>query len=129
MYEIALRSQSKTIVLPDVRLTGPGDFTDVDLILDTGALCSTVTWNDAVFIGYDPSNAPLAPVYTSADTTIEAPIILLRSISVGDIVVENLPAVCLDLPGMVEARGVLGLSFLKQVRTVIDYRSLRLQIE
>ena len=92
--KISLSKDARGIVVPQVELVGPKSSIFADLILDTGAAYTMVSWDTAITLGYDP-----------ARQTKSVPIVTA-----------------------VEVSGLLGLSFLKHFRTVIDYRRLTLEI-
>jgi clan AA aspartic protease (TIGR02281 family) len=127
MFEIALSKELNTIFLLDVRLQGPSDFADVDMILDTDAAYCMISWNVASSLGYQPDKGKTISILT-ANGYIQAPVVTLSKIIVHDVVVNSVPVICHDILGSVEVRGILGLNFLKHVRTVVDYRALRLEI-
>ena len=126
--ESKLKKEAGGIIVPRVKLVGPKRAIFVDLILDTGAAYTMITWDTAGALGYDPaSESGRLPIVT-ANGQIHVPLISLRKISITDISARNIAVICHDIPEMIEASGLLGLSFLKYFRTTIDYRSLRLKI-
>ncbi|MFQ5823865.1 MAG: hypothetical protein ACE5JB_07415 [bacterium] len=50
------------------------------------------------------------------------------SIIIGDAKARNVEVICHDIPELAGIRGLLGLSFLKHFRTVIDYKQDYLEI-
>ncbi len=101
---------------------------EADLLLDTGAGFSMITWNLAVDLGYNPAVEKGIPIITGNGTVV-MPIIRLKAIVLGDISVQNILAICHDVPELSNCEGLLGLNFLKHVRTVIDFKELRLTID
>jgi len=77
------------IVIPRVKIEGPKTFREIDMILDTGAVYTMISW---------------------------------------DIAVNNIEVICHNIPEVVGIEGLLGLSFLKEFRTLIDYRKKILEI-
>lgn len=58
----------------------------------------------------------------TANGIIEVPKLQVESITVGDAEAREVDVICHDIPELAGIRGLLGLSFLKHFRTVIDYR-------
>lgn len=73
-------------------------------------------------VGYDPALAPERQDIVTANGVIEVPKLRVASISVGELEARDVEVVCHDIPELAGIRGLLGLSFLKHFRTVIDYR-------
>ena len=70
------------IILQRVRLEGALASREVDMILDSGAMYTAVSWDVAKDLGYDPAgSSDRVPVFT-ANGIIEVPkIVLNRAIS------------------------------------------------
>lgn len=64
----------------------------------------------------------------TANGPIHVPIISVRKITFGDAKADSVPCIVHDIPAIVDISGLLGLSFLKHFRTVIDYPKLTLHI-
>lgn len=111
------------LVAEDVRITGPKGSVTVDLILDTGARATALSWSIVRAIGYDPAIVSERVEIVTANGTIVVPKLTVERISLGDIHSDGVEVICHDIPELVGLRGLLGLSFLKHFRTVIDYRS------
>ncbi len=127
--KIKLAKEAGGIVLPQVELAGPKNTLRVDLILDTGAAYTMISWDTAITLGYDPARKSKQLPIVTANGKIHVPLISIHEITIQDITAKNVPVICHDIPEMIEVSGLLGLSFLKNFRTVVDYRSLILQIE
>jgi hypothetical protein len=50
------------------------------------------------------------------------PKLKVEGIAIGPAEPMGVEVICHDIPGMTGIRGLLGLSFLKHFRTVVDYR-------
>ncbi len=87
-----------------------------------------IPWNMAVELGFDLEQARTIPIVTG-NGSITVPLVALESFQVGSITAKNVACICHDIMGLNNAAGLLGLSFLKHVRTLIDYRELLLQID
>jgi clan AA aspartic protease (TIGR02281 family) len=100
----------------------------VDLILDTGAAYNLISRDTALTLGFDLKSRRRSVPIVTANGIVRAPLVFLKRIAIGDAVATGVAAICHDIPEIVETSGLLGLSFLKNFRTVIDYRTLTLEI-
>jgi clan AA aspartic protease (TIGR02281 family) len=116
------------LVVRNVKLAGPKGVVMVDLILDTGAALTALSWSVLKVVGYDPALAPERQDIVTANGVIEVPKLRVASISVGELEARDVEVVCHDIPELTGIRGLLGLSFLKHFRTVIDYRQGYLEL-
>ncbi len=110
------------LVLKNVKIAGPRGVVEVDMILDTGAVFTTLSWTDLKVLGYDPAIIPTRQEIITANGVIEVPKLKVISIGVEDAEAKDVGVICHDIPELAGIRGLLGLSFLKHFRTVIDYR-------
>ncbi len=109
------------LLLRNVKIVGPKGFLTVDMILDTGAALTALSWSDLKVIGYDPAVAPERQEIITANGIIEVPKLSVERIAVADAEATEVEVICHDIPELAGVRGLLGLSFLKHFRTVIDY--------
>lgn len=116
------------LIVKNVKLTGPSGSIGIDMILDTGAALTVVSWADLKIIGYDPAIIEERQKIITANGVIEVPALKLKQISIGDIAAKEVDVICHDIPELASIRGMLGLSFLKNFRTVIDYKKGFLEI-
>lgn len=116
------------LVVRNVKIVGPKSLVKVDLIFDTGAAFTALSWAVLKVIGYDPASVPERQEIITANGIIEVPKLRVDSIAVGDVETREGEAICHDIPELAGIRGLLGLSFLKHFRTVIDYRQGYLEI-
>ncbi len=100
----------------------------VDLIFDTGAAFTALSWSVLKVIGYDPASVPERQEIITANGIIEVPKLRVDSIAIGDVETREVEVICHDIPELAGIRGLLGLSFLKHFRTIIDYRRGYLEI-
>jgi len=115
-------STTVPLVLRNVRIVGPRGNVQVDMILDTGAVFTSLSWADLKVLGYDPAVVTTRQEIITANGIIEVPKLTVVSIGVGDTEAKDVDVICHDIPELAGIRGLLGLSFLKHFRTVIDYR-------
>ena len=128
--KIKLAKEAAGIIVPRVKLGGSGRSSlMVDLILDTGAAYTMISWDTALALGKNPAKTSRTIPIVTANGIIHAPIITLHSISIQDVTARNVPVICHNIPEMIEVSGLLGLTFLKNFRTTVDYRLGALSIE
>jgi len=87
-----------------------------------------ISWDIAKDIGYDPAGTLKRTSIVTANGIIEVPLLKVKKIIVKDIAVNNIEVICHNIPEVVGIEGLLGLSFLKEFRTLIDYRKKILEI-
>ena len=116
------------IILRRVELRGPAGAREIDVILDTGAVYTVIAWDVAKDIGYDPAISERRTPIITANGVIEAPLITVERIQLAELRAEAVEVVCHDIPELAGIEGLLGLSFLKHFRTLIDYTTGSLEI-
>jgi clan AA aspartic protease (TIGR02281 family) len=110
------------LVVRNVKILGPKGSIKVDMILDTGAALTSISWSDLKVVGYDPAIIPERQEIITANGIIEVPKLRIERISVGDVQAGGVEVICHDIPELAGIRGLLGLSFLKHFKTIIDYK-------
>jgi clan AA aspartic protease (TIGR02281 family) len=116
------------IVLRRIKINGPAGFREIDMVLDTGAVYTVIAWDVAKDIGYDPAISERRMPIITANGVIEAPLITVESIHIVDLRSDAVDIICYDIPEITGIEGLLGLSFLKHFRTLIDYTTGVLKI-
>lgn len=117
------------IVIRQVLIDGPLGRRGIDMILDTGATYTSISWSVALDIGYDPAVSPRRVSTITANGIIELPLITVDRMEIEGLETENIDVTCQDIPELAGVEGLLGLSFLKRFRSVIDYKSGFLEID
>ena len=84
---------------------------------------TSVSWSVALDIGYDPAVSPRRISTITANGVIELPLITVDALQVEGLRSKKIHVTCQDIPELAGVEGLLGLSFLKHFRTVIDYKS------
>ena len=113
---------STPLVVRNVKIVGSKGLVRVDMILDTGAAFTALSWSDLKIIDYDPAVALERQEIITANGVIEVPKLRVDRIAIGDVKAREVEVICHDIPELAGIRGLLGLSFLMHFRTVIDYR-------
>lgn len=116
------------IILRRVRVNGPSHQREIDMILDTGAVYTVIAWDVAKDIGYDPAVSERRTPIITANGVIEVPLITVESIEVAELKAEVVDVICHDIPETASIEGLLGLSFLRRFRTLLDYPADVLEI-
>jgi len=116
------------IVIRRVKINGPSGMREIDMVLDTGAVYTIIAWDVAKDINYDPAVSEHRMPIVTATGIIEAPLITVRSIQIADLRAEGVDVICHDIPEITGIEGLLGLSFLKKFRTLVDYTTGVLEI-
>jgi len=111
------------LILRRVEFAGPLGRVKADLILDTGAVFTALGWQELRAIGYDPAVVPDRQVIITANGVIQVPKVTVESVRLGEAQATEVEVICHDIPEAGIVSGLLGLSFLKHFRTVIDYRN------
>ncbi|MEW6201733.1 MAG: retropepsin-like aspartic protease [bacterium] len=78
-----------TPIIVKVKIEGTLDFREIDVILDTGARYTAISWEVAKDIGYDPAISEKRVSIVTANGVIEVPLINVKSISLKELKVEN----------------------------------------
>jgi len=110
------------LTVRNIRIIGPKGTVRIDLILDTGAAFTALPWSVLKLIGYDPAVVSKRQQIITANGIIEVPKLQIEGIAIGTTEARRVEVICHDIPEMTGIRGLLGLSFLKHFRTVIDYQ-------
>ncbi|MCD6423723.1 MAG: retroviral-like aspartic protease family protein [Elusimicrobia bacterium] len=100
----------------------------MDLILDSGAVFTSISWADLKIIGYDPAIIKERQEIVTANGIIEVPKLKVKSIRAGDVEAQEVEVICHDIPSLTGVRGLLGLSFLKNFVTIMNYKEKYLEI-
>lgn len=116
-----------------VRIKGKKGIREYKAVLDTGSEYCVIPLQDARDLGYDayfdaedPGNG--VKIVTKTDMA-ELDEIVLEEVTVADLVAKNVKAVAHYLPHIGRVEATLGLSFLKNFKTTIDFKENYLTIE
>lgn len=116
------------LVVKHVKFFGSSGVIEVDMILDTGTVFTAVSWADLKILGYDPAIVTERQEIITANGIIEVPKLNIEAIAVGNTKAFGIEVICHDIPELAGIRGLLGLSFLKHFRTIIDYKNDYLEL-
>ena len=120
---------TKGLVVVLARLWGPEGDTVARMALDTGATGTLISWDVAVFLGYDPSAVQVRKQITTGSGVEFAPQIPIDRFEALGIKKSNFLVLCHTLPPTAGVHGGLGLDFLRGQRVVLDFRSGMLTLD
>jgi predicted aspartyl protease len=116
-----------------VRVKGKKGNREYNAVLDTGSECCIIPTQDAREMGYEAYGDPDDPGSGVKGVTktdmIEFDDIELEEVRVADLVAKNVKALAHYLPTTSRVEATIGLSFLKNFKTTIDYETGYLSIE
>lgn len=96
--------------------------------VDTGATYTMIPWDIAEALGYKPEISKEKVTLITASGVETAPVVEIKKINFLDENVDNVPVVCHDLPPKSYVVGLLGSSFLRHFKIIMDYRKGSLEI-
>jgi predicted aspartyl protease len=129
-----IRIMAEEPIIFFVRVKGPQGEREMRAVLDTGSVYSMIPVQDARQLGYDAYFDRMSmpdcgtPAVTKSDI-IETDSIELEEVRVGNLVATNVKALTWDMPRLAGVEAILGLSFLKNFMTTLDYANNQLTIE
>ena len=117
-----------------VRIKGQKGVREFRAILDTGSTDCAIPLQVARELGYnayydDFSKTGEATRGISKMGYFETDEIVLEEVTVADLVAKDVKALTMDLPRLAGIEAVLGVSFLRQFNTCIDFKQGYLTIE
>lgn len=122
------QSLATPIVLRRVSLEGPVASREVDMILDSGAMYTAISWELAKDLGYDPAGSSERVPIITANGVIEVPKLVVKRMGFRELFVDQVEVICHDIPDLAEIEGLVGLSFLKHFRVLMDFKGGVLEI-
>ncbi len=122
------QSLATPIILRRVGFEGPVASREVDMILDSGAMYSAISWELAKDLGYDPAGSSVRVPIITANGVIEVPKLVVKRMGFRELFVDQAEVICHDIPELAEIEGLLGLSFLKYFRVLMDFKGGVLEI-
>jgi len=130
----------KMKIIPDkqillfVRVKGKKGVREFQAVLDTGSEYSRIPLGAARELGYEAYvdtdiEVGIGKPAVTQGAIFEANEIVIEEIIVADLVARNVKALACDLPRIAGVEALLGINFLKNFRTTIDYKKGYLTIE
>lgn len=100
----------------------------VDMALDTGASYVMLPLYVAEYLNYDVILGKKIPIATVSGVE-KVPLIKIDKIPVAEVTKRNIEAICHDMPPESPVQGLIGLSFLRNLRTIVDLKKGYIKIE
>lgn len=101
----------------------------LDMVLDTGATFTLISWDSAKLLGLSPEVSRERLEIVTASGKEIVPKIYLKEVRLLDKIARNVETVVHDLPKNSYAQGLLGLSFLNNFELTINFRTGKLAIK
>jgi clan AA aspartic protease (TIGR02281 family) len=92
----------------------------LSLILDTGASLTSVKPEVLTNLGIDPWNSKDIRKLSTANGIVDAPVIILPILAVGEQVISELEVAAINFTEKPDIDGLLGMNFLQNYRFFID---------
>ncbi len=121
--------KNKNIIILPVELKVGDRVVRPRLALDTGASYVMIPWEIAEALGIQPEFSRETTEMITASGVEKVPIIYLESVRVVDKEAHQVKTVIHDLPPKSYVDGLLGLSFLKNFKCILNFNEGTLQIE
>ncbi len=100
----------------------------VDMALDTGASYVMLPGYVAEYLNYDVNSGKRKPIITASKTE-NVPVINIDEMTVVNATARDVEAICHNMPPKSSVQGLIGLSFLRNFRLLIDFKEGYLEIE
>lgn len=118
-----------TPVAVEAKLFRAGEFVKVYSVIDTGASFCSISWEDAVSLGFEPGKLVATKPVVTANGVIESPVILLDSVEVLGKKASGVEAIVHNLPEKSGIEALIGISFLKHFKLTMDFPSGNVSLE
>jgi len=100
----------------------------VDMALDTGATYVMLPLHVAKYLDHDVLSKRRKPIITASKTE-NVPVMNIDEMTVANATARDVEAICHNMPPKSSVQGLIGLSFLRNFRLLIDFREGYLDIE
>lgn len=117
-----------------VKVKGPNGTREFRAALDTGCTDCIISLQDARALGYNAYFEPYTRVGEgtlgiSITDIFETDEIVLQEVSLGNLVAKDVKAMTRELPRFSGIEGIIGISFLRQFKTCLNFAEGYLEIE
>jgi len=101
----------------------------ISMALDTGATYMMIPWEIAEVLGYEPALSRERIDMVTASGVEKVPLVVLKSVTLLGKSATDIKAIVHNLPQRSYVDGLLGLSFLKNVKTCLDSKKGILELD
>jgi predicted aspartyl protease len=128
--EFKLVSSDKPIIMVKAKINSKGPF---NFAIDTGACVTAISKQTAKKLGIS-QNPSIPKKGHGCCGNIDMSLVPVKSVQVNDVKVKNLQVALIDLSVIsgglgIEVEGIIGYSFMKDYRVIIDYPSRKIYFE
>jgi clan AA aspartic protease (TIGR02281 family) len=128
--EFRLVSPDKPIIMVKAKVNSKGPF---NFAVDTGASVTAISKQTAEKLGIS-LNPSIPKKGRGCCGDIDMSLVSVKSVQVGDIMVKDLQVALMDLSVIseglgIEVEGIIGYSFMKDYRVIIDYPLRKIYFE
>lgn len=117
-----------TAIFIYVIFSGNADKKTLKMIFDTGATITSIPTQTAIAIGCDPVKSSRRTEILTASGTEYVPIVTIPRIKLMGFTLENVDAICHDLPPRSGGSGLLGLNVLKNFDIRLSFLKKSLEL-
>lgn len=117
------------IIVVEANLKGEKVTERLKMALDTGVTYTMIPWKAAEILGLKPEMPGEKVDITTASGVQSVPLVVVNSLSLGTMSIEDTEVVVHDLPERSHVDGLLGLSFLRNFKICMDFKEGVLEIE
>ena len=121
-------NSTKNSILVECKFVNREKSLNTNLVLDTGATTTIISWYLSNSLGLEPALSKEAVPFFTASGKIEAPLVRVEEVWVGSVVVKKLEVIVHDLPQESGVIGLLGLNFLRNFEVKLDFRKGRITL-
>ncbi|MDI6892947.1 MAG: retropepsin-like aspartic protease [Actinomycetota bacterium] len=101
----------------------------VSMALDTGATYTMIPWEIAEVLGYEPALSRERIDMVTASGVEKVPLVVLKSVALLGKSGTDIKAIVHNLPQRSYVDGLLGLSFLKNLKICLDFKKGILELD
>jgi predicted aspartyl protease len=100
----------------------------VNLLIDTGANYTIVSWSTLISLGLDPAVSTVRQPITTANGLVWMPKVELEEFQALGQNIEHFPLLAHTIPLGIQVVGVLGMDFLTQFEIKLDFKRAIIEI-
>lgn len=110
------------IILPTCQFVHNNARLNIELVFDTGATTTIISWAVAEKLGLKPALSKITVPFFTASGKVLAPIVKIDRVKIQNSFVDNLEVIVHDLPQESRVYGLLGLNFISRFDISLDFK-------